>query len=286
MEAQVAEEIFRSTIIKEMCPVGLVLSCSSCPTYHVGWQLLNRLVTSTCQADVSSAKELKLYSFYIFIYHKRLYRKFEYTMRKLTFDRCDIEADSLSNIQLRLYPYFILTVFHALTDVWKHALAIMSWSWFLTICFIISRINIKSSCKQTWHIHTINTISYQWMFDFKHGYMYKQYQTPESIPHMTSIISQTSEHDGTSRTRLFDVRPSEGLQYIKCCMLSWYVNSNNETIFIQQILYWLSIIIFYHPCLPNTDYIKCRSWLGRIALLSRDYPQWECQTGILGQLWG
>ncbi len=50
------------------------------------------------------------------------------------------------------------------------------------------------------------------MFDFKHGYMYKKYRTPESIPHIKSIISKTSEHDEqdgmsrSDRTRLFDVR--------------------------------------------------------------------------------
>ncbi len=69
--------VIYSAIIKVTCPVALLLSCSSCPTYHAGWQLLNRIVTPTCQADVSSAKELKVYSFYIFIYNKRLYRKFE-----------------------------------------------------------------------------------------------------------------------------------------------------------------------------------------------------------------
>ncbi len=50
------------------------------------------------------------------------------------------------------------------------------------------------------------------MFDFKHGHMYKKYRSPESIPHMTSIISQASEHDEqdgmsrTDRTHLFDIR--------------------------------------------------------------------------------
>ncbi len=28
------------------------------------------------------------------------------------------------------------------------------------------------------HTHTINTKSYQWMFDLKHGYMYNKYFPP------------------------------------------------------------------------------------------------------------
>ncbi len=51
---------------------------------------------------------------------------------------------------------------------------------FWPFVIIISWINIKSSSKQTWHTHTI---SYQQIFDFKHGYMYKQYKSPEYPPY-------------------------------------------------------------------------------------------------------
>ncbi len=162
-------------------------------------------------------------------------------MRKLTFDSCDIEAGSLSNIQLRCkikvwktYPYFILTVFHILTDVWKHAIAIMSWSWFLTICYY------NKELLQTNLTHTINTISYQWMFDFKHGYMYKKYRSPESIPHMRSIISQTSKHDEqdgtttTDRMCLFDkclidhIMKFASMSTCQYCFVSWTLDYNTD----------------------------------------------------------
>ncbi len=100
-------------------------------------------------------------------------------------------------------PYFTLT------DVWKQALQFCHEADFWPFVIIISRINIKSSCKQTSHTHNIISVDV-W---FKTWIYVQKIPITRVSPiwsYMTSIIIQTSEHDeqnGMSRTRLFDISP-------------------------------------------------------------------------------